>query len=73
MRFTATGLLVHIGGVLSLIGVCSLSAQTPAPTPAPIPAARFDLEELRQTARMIPGRRAVRINTIAFAASLRTK
>ncbi|MEQ1887268.1 MAG: MBL fold metallo-hydrolase, partial [Bryobacteraceae bacterium] len=32
-----------------------------------------DLEELRQTARMIPGRRAVRINTIAFAASLRTK
>ncbi|MEQ1883691.1 MAG: MBL fold metallo-hydrolase [Bryobacteraceae bacterium] len=64
MRFHGLGWF-SIG--LAVLFGATLQAQTQAP------AARFDIGELRQTARMIPGPRPVRINTIMFAASLRTK
>ena len=70
---------MHIKSKLSLAAfaatlvatACVVQAQTPATPQAT--ASPFNIDDLRQTARMIPGRQPLHINVITFAASLRTK
>src|SRR5262245_22827416 len=52
-----------LAGVLAMGGLAQLAGQN----------SNFNLDEIRGTARMIPGQRALRINVVKFAESRRTK
>jgi glyoxylase-like metal-dependent hydrolase (beta-lactamase superfamily II) len=60
-RLALLGLLAALGVMLDCVP--ALAQQKPAAT----------IEELRQAAKLVPGRRPLRINVVKFAESLRTK